>query len=317
MKNPLTVLIAFIIILVLALYMFMFQVRYDQVAVVTRFGKAEQGDREEGGSLVTKPGGYGRLPWPIQSVHKLPKTVQILEDQLEQLQTYDGYSVIMSRYVAWRIDDPLMFFVKHRTIESAQQKLKTLLREGQGVISSYRFDELVNADASKLKLEEIETRTAEQLTQRLKRQEYGIAIEQVGIRRVILPQPVTEKVFERMKSYRERLAQQTRSEGDAQAESITSQARSARDRILAFANRRAEAIKTEGKVEARSYYEVFKKNEDLAILMAELDALEEILANNTTFVFQSETVPPFHLFHDQPGQAPAGTPVAAGKRGDE
>ena len=90
-----------------------------------------------------------------------------------------------------------------------------------------------------------------------------------------------------------------------------------RDRILAFANRRAEAIKTEGKVEARSYYEVFKKNEDLAILMAELDALEEILANNTTFVFQSETVPPFHLFHDQPGQAPAGTPVAAGKRGDE
>ena len=63
MKNKLTFLIALAILAVLLSFMFFFQVRYDEVAVLTTFEKA---DKET--SIKTDPGLYFRWPWPVQRV---------------------------------------------------------------------------------------------------------------------------------------------------------------------------------------------------------------------------------------------------------
>ncbi len=295
MKNKLIFVFACIIAVVLLVYMFSFQVRYDQVAVLTTWDKADEPTRDaqggitDPGSLVLEPGIKFKGPAPIQKVKHYSKRIQLLEDQLSEVQTADGYAVIVKLYLAWRIDDPYAFFRRLETVPNARKQLTSMLSELEAVVSTYRFDQLVNTDPDMIKLEEIEQRSLEQLRQKLSmiNPGYGIKVEQVGIRRIILPENTTQKVFDRMAKTRERLAENARAEGDAEAGRIISQAESAKRRILAFAQRRAQAIRDEGNREAEQYFSAFREDEDFAIFQRQIDALEKMLEHNTTFVLDA------------------------------
>jgi len=298
MKNKLIFLLALIVAAFLVAYMFTFQVRYDEVAVLTTWDKAVEPHRDaqgnidpsNAGSLVLKPGIYFKAPTPIQKVRHFSKKIQLLENQLSEFQTSDGQTIIVKLYLAWRIDDPYAFFRTMETVDRAKkEQLGPMLSELNAVISTYRFDQLVNIDPNKVLLEEIEQKSLDQLRKKLGaiNPGYGIKAEQVGIRRIILPESTTEKVFESMAKTRELLAQQARSEGESQAKSITSQAESAKRRILAFAERRAQAIRDEGNREAEQYFSAFREDEDFAIFQRQIEALQKMLEHNTTFVMDA------------------------------
>ncbi|QDU72756.1 protease modulator HflC [Mucisphaera calidilacus] len=290
-----TLIIAVAVVCVLLFYTFSYTVRYDEVAVITRF------DSVVGDVAVEEPGLGFRWPLPIDRVYKYSKKLQLLEDQLEEFQTSDGYAVILRTDLTWRIEDPIAFFRSLRTVEKAQEQLRPLIRELTAVVSKYRFDQLVNNDPSMLALPEIEAAAKAELTSKLAGLGFGIAIERVGVRRLILPESTTEKVFERMRTTREALAEKARAEGRARASTIRSDAESARDRILAFAQRRAEGIRSEGLQEAASYYEAFKQNEELAIFLNAMQSLQEILANNTKFILDSGQIGASELFGEVEG----------------
>lgn len=306
-KQSVNLVIGILIAILLAAYMFTFQVRYDEVAVVTTFDKATPPqynadgsiDEENPGSLKLEPGLYFKWFWPIQSEYKYPKRVQVLEDQLEEQQTADGYAVIVNTYLAYRISDPHAFFRTMKDEDNARAQLRPLLREIRGIISQYEWNQLVNTDASKLRLAEIEAEALEQIQSRLTAQKYGIEAERFGIRRVVLPEAVTEKVFERMRQTRQSLAERARAEGDAKAAAIRSEARSAQQRILAFAERRAQAIRAEGDREAATYYRMFQENEQFAVFLRRVEALKAILANNTTFVLTAQDLTPLQLLEPE------------------
>jgi modulator of FtsH protease HflC len=298
MKNPTALLVAFIVLAVLAVYMFWFQVRYDEVAVVTRFNSAEKG------RLINEAGmRFEPLPWPFTKVYKYSTRLQILEDHLEQVQTADGYSVAVQTYVAWRIHDPMKFFTRLENVPNAQRSLQGMMSDLRGIISQYRFDELANTSPERMQLETMEARAAERLQQRVDAQDYGVTIEGLGIRRVVLPEAVTSTVFERMRKTRERLAEQARSTGDAEASFRRSEARSARDRILAFAERRAQAIRAQGDHEAASYYGSFASDEDFAIFLRKLEALKAMLKKHTTFVLDAKDITPLDMFVHDPARS--------------
>lgn len=306
MKNRFTFVLIAIVAVVLMCYMFIFQVRYDQVAIKTTFDRATED------SIIREPGSYFCLPPPIQRVTRYQTTIQILEDQLEEQQTADGYAVIVRTYLAWRIDDPLKFYIKLHDFQNAQEQLRPLLRDNRGIISKYRFDQLVNLDPAQLKLTDIEQESAQLLQQRINDQQFGIKVERVGLRRILLPESVTEKVFARMKENREALAEQARAEGRAKAAAIKSEAESAKKRILAFAERRAQAIRAEGEREAAEHYGKFAQNEQFAIFLRQLEALKTILAGgNTTFIFDPNELEALSLFKSPALTAPA--PGAAPK----
>ncbi|MBL4701784.1 hypothetical protein JYU15_01930, partial [bacterium AH-315-I18] len=290
MKNKISITIALVVVILLAAYACLFQVRYDEVAIRTHFDSA--GDK----SLITEPNLYVRWPWPIDRVHKYSKRLQVLEDQLEEQQTADEKAVIIRTYVAWRITDPLNFFKRLETNKSAQETIKhaeaqmvPLLRTTRGIISQYSFEQLVNTDASKLKLTEIEDKATAQLQSRIDDSGYGITIDKVGIRRVMLPEKTTESVFETMKKTRERMAANARQEGKAKAAAIQSDAETASKRMKAIAERRAQAIRAKGDREAAQYYASFAaEKEDFAIFLFKNEALKEMLKNNSTFVLPAE-----------------------------
>lgn len=297
MKSSLSVVIGIFVVVVLATYMFTFTVRYDEVAILTTFNRADeprfddQGGLLSPGSVRSEPRLYFRLPWPIQQVTVYPTRLQLLEDQLEEQQTADANSLIVKTYLAWTIEDPLAFFRRLQTIGEAQQQLHALLRDTKAVISRYDFTELANTDASRLKLRQVEQEMLEQVRGRLAATGYGIRVEQVGIRQLVLPERVTDAVFERMKSTRQRMAERARSEGAAQAAAIRSEAESASKRILAFAEQRALELRAEGDSRAAQYYDVFNQDQDLAAFLRRLETLKAAVPG-ATIVMPADQISP-------------------------
>jgi modulator of FtsH protease HflC len=295
MKNKLVFMVALAVLVVLASYAVMFQVRYDQVAVRTTWDKAvepvrnEAGEITEPGSLILDPGYGFKWPSPIQKVRVYSKRIQLQETQLSQVQTADGQTVAVKLYLAWRIEDPYAFFVSLETENNAREQLASMLSELTTVISIYRFDQLVNSDPAKIRLEEIEQKSLEQLKEKLGAIDpgYGIKVERVGIRRVLLPEDTTQEVFKAMVTIRESLAETARAEGDAEANTIISQAEAEKSRILAFAQRRAQAIRDEGNREAAQYFGAFREDPEFAIFQRQIEALQKMLAHNTTFVLDA------------------------------
>lgn len=287
MRNLTTLLIAAIIVLVLAFYMFCYQVNFDEYAVVTTWEKAdaptfaEDGSVVEAGSLVTEPGIYPKLPWPIQKVYRYPTKVQLLEQEFSQLKTFDENVVVLRTYVTWTIEHPYRFFVALENVERAKERIGTQVNNLLGEFSRYRFDQLVNTDPDALALTEIEQQVTQQLQNTIAGLDYGIEIKQVGIRRLLLDETTTEKVFERMRSTRQRLAASAEQEGENEATAIRSEAERVKGQILSFAEAEASRIRNEGLRDAVKNYDVFADNPELAIFLSKVDTLKKTLPGST------------------------------------
>lgn len=321
MKNQLGLLIGVILVIVLLVYMFAFQVRYDERAVVTTWDKAERPEYDkdgviipaQSGSVVVEPGLYFKWPWPIQNVHSYSTRLQILDSQQEQQITADGHSVIVRAYVAWRIEDPYAFFITLQNDATAQRRLRDLTQSLMtAVIGKYRFEDLVNRDPKLLKIKQVEDEALTQLRTRLAaiQPSYGIAVEELGIRKIVLPETVTQTVFASMRKTRERMAQDARTSGESAARATRDGAESVKRTILAFANRRAEAIRAQGAREASAAWGEFNEDTEFAKFMFTLDALKVALSKNTTFLLDAHG--PLEPFRNEPGTTPdtRPTPVA-------
>ena len=289
MRRLTTFLITCIIVMVLAFYMLFFQVGFDENAVVTTWEQAtaptysDAGEILEPGSLITEPGVYFKkfLPWPIKKVYRYPTKVQLLEQEPSQIVTEDDNSIVLETYVTWRIVEPYRFFVQLRNIEEAKRRLSSQMQNLLGEFARYRFDQFVNTDPDKLALETIERQATAKLKQEVADLDFGIQIEQVGVRRMLLAETTTEKVFERMRSTRERLAASAEQEGENRAEAIRAEAERVKGQILSFAESEASRIKTEGLREATQNYDAFADNPDLAVFLAKVQTLREMLPEST------------------------------------
>ncbi len=302
MKSTSTLFVGLVIIAFLGLYMVTYQVGFNEVVVVRTFGKAgpdavKRGDDPKGGFIGNL---YWRWPRPIQKLARYDMRIHIQEDRLEQQQTRDKHSIITQAYVAWRITDPLAFYQSHGTVDQATPKLTGSLRDARAALGEFTFDDLTNTDPEKLRLVEAEQAILKRLRDNIARQEtpWGITVEDVGIRRIILPETVTTNVFNTMKETRQRLAQSTETEGEAVALQIKSGAEAAKKKIEDFAELRAQQIRAEGAAAAAEYYRVFQQNEDFAIFLNKLKTLRGTLSNNTTFLLDTRVMP-FDMFAEQ------------------
>ncbi len=298
MKNRLILILGLLIGGILISYMFAFIVRYDEVAIVTTFGRVTEPTETDPGSVKREPRIYFRWPQPIQQVHHYSTQVQLLEERASEQTTADGFSVVVRSYLAWRIDDPLKY---HRTLggpDQARKVLESRLAVINEVIGRYRFDQLVNLDKDRVKLAEIEALAAAEMQKQLEGSGYGIKVEQVGIRRLVLPEQVTTQVFERMKTVRQAMAADAESIGKGQAARIKSEAESLKQRILAFARLRADEIRAQGIADAATHYRVFgqsKEAEQFAIFLREMEAIKEMFKHRTTFILGSDFAPLKHF----------------------
>jgi len=291
-RNPLILIIGALIGIIVLLLLFSFQVRKSEVAVVTTFGKPT--------SQYTEPGLKGKLPWPIQRVYKFDQRVQNFEDKQTEGLTRDGFNLIASVYVGWKITEVTNFFPTFagysEPIQEAEKGLERLLSHAKSaVFGKHPLSDIVSASDNGTNFIAIENEILAAVQTELRAQRYGIEIDFLGIKKLQIPESVTQNVFERMTSERKVLADRSQYEGEAEAAKIKSDAERKAGEMLARAESEATRIRGEGEAKAAESLKVFDQNSDLAILIFQLNALESSLKEHSILVFDPNT-PPFNLF---------------------
>lgn len=288
-RNALTLVVGVILLIIFFLLLFTFQVRQTEVVVLTTFAKPSAKPIEE-------PGLYFKWPAPIQRVYSFDKRIHSFEDAFDQLLTKDGHNLLASVYVGWTIEKPLEFFNSFPAgkPEAAKPQIESLVRfTKQAIIGQHAFSEFISNDPKNVKFTQIEKEIQENVS-KAALDKYGVKIQFVGIKQLGLPESVTAKVFERMTAERQRATDTIRAEGERQAIAIRSAADRDRSEILAKANAEAITIRGEAERQAMASFEAFKQNENLAVFLLELQALEKTLGKGATLVV-NPNMSPFHL----------------------
>ncbi|HEX5220357.1 MAG TPA: protease modulator HflC [Verrucomicrobiae bacterium] len=291
-KNLLTIIISAVLAVIFVLLLFTFQVRTSEVAVVTTFGRTT---RE-----ITEPRAFPffKWPWPIQKVYKLDKRIQNFEDKFTEAFTADGNNLLTQVYVGWRITDAKAFFPKFAggSTVAAERLLEDIVTAAkQSRVGQHPLGELVNADPRQLKFDAIEAEIRAQAQAQLALQNCGISIDYLGIKRLGLPESVTQSVFDRMTAERKGLADKLDAEGQAEARKIKSSADLAASKVISTAESKAREIRASGETVAADLLPAFQQNPELANFLSSLETLEASTRSKTTLIFDSRTLP-FNLF---------------------
>jgi membrane protease subunit HflC len=110
----------------------------------------------------------------------------------------------------------------------------------------------------------------------------GVQVLDVRIKRVDLPQEVSESVYRRMEAERKRVANELRSTGAAESEKIRADADRQREVILAEAYREAQRTKGQGDAKSAAIYaDAYQQNPEFYAFYRSLDAYRQSFKNKT------------------------------------
>jgi membrane protease subunit HflC len=283
-RSPLTIAVGFVLLLIFALLLFCFQVRKSEVAVVTTFGEFTR---------YAGPGAHFKWPWPIQNVHKFDQRIHNLEGKFDQVQTTNGYNLLIQAYAGWNISDPKRFFERFGTsVPKAEESLGDVLRNAvSAVVGRHPFAHFVSTDERELKFGEVEQEMLRRIQSEVATNSYGLEVRFLGIKKLGLPESVTEAVFEQMRKERQLLVTRIQSEGERQASDIKSAADAEAATTLANAEAEATKVRALGESEAAKTIETFNQDPELANFILQLSALEAFLKEKTILVLDTQTSP--------------------------
>ena len=293
-KNLITLVIAAVLLVIFALLLFTFQVRQSEVVVVSTFLKPTD--------TITNAGLYVKWPWPVQSINRFDQRVQTFADIPSETLTADSTMLLVNVFVGWKISDAKEFFPKFPggSTLAAQRQLENMLRSAKAaVVGKYNLSDFVNSDPAQLKFSEIESNIQKSVEMELAKNNYGISLEFLGIKKLGLPENVTQSVFDRMKAERTKFITEAQFKGEAEATKIKSAAERQAADVIANAQADATRIEGAGVAEAAKTLGVFQQNPELAIFQLQIQALKSSLNQKTTLIFDERT-PPFSLFQNLP-----------------
>ncbi len=223
------------VLLVISGTLFSVDQRYN--AIVFQLGEIK--------SVVSAPGLH--FKWPLlQNVRQFDMRILSYDDP-EPLRfiTSEKKPVLVDSFVKWRIKDVKQYYISVRGDEFAAT---TRIRQTISDSLQAEFGRRTVHDVVSGQRDEIMAQVRNKVDQELRR--IGVEIVDVRLKRVDLPQEVSESVYRRMESERKRVANELRSTGAAAAERIRADADRQREVILAEAYRDAQKIKGEGDAKA-------------------------------------------------------------------
>jgi len=217
-----------------------FQVKETELAIKFRLREIVATELE--------PGLHFMLPW-IESVQKFDRRVLTRNYPAEQFLTSEGKILNVDFYVKWRVTDVADYYLAtNGDEEAAAGRLAEIVKDGlKGVIAKRTIQQVVAAERSEF-IGDILQFAGKSVSQ------LGITLVDVRVKRIDLPDEVSESVYNRMRQNFARQASQLRAEGDEQAQRIRAEAERERTETLAVGNRDAEVIRGEGDAKAAATY---------------------------------------------------------------
>jgi len=276
--------IIFVLICTISIIMYfsIYTVSDNEWIIVTEFGNPVKIVKETG--LYLKKTGF------LQKVNRFDKRIDLFETQPTQLLLGDKNPIITVYYIAWRINDPRLFFESVGNTVNAKQKLNDMFSSHLGIVlGDYTIKNIINTNANEVKLCEIEEKIKKATTKSAEKS-YGIIIEKVGIQRLAYPSVVMRAVYERMKSERSKEADKIKAEGKEQASKILSEADKQAKEILAEAEKKALILKGEGDKEAMKIYsKAYSESPDFFNFLNSLEMYKKVLNEKTTLILSTDS----------------------------
>ena len=269
MSRPLTIaLIAIAAALVLA-SLSLFTVDQRQNAIVFRLGEPVH--------IITKPGLYFKFP-VLDNVRFFDVRILTFDaDEPERFITSEKKNVLVDSFVKWRIVDVLQYYVSVGGDET-----RARIRLAQTVNGNLRVEfgkRTIHAVVSGER-DQIMSLTRERADSDARK--IGVEVLDVRLKRVDLPQEVSQAVYRRMEAERKRVANELRSQGSAEAEKIRADAERQREVIVAEAYRDAQRIKGQGDAKASATYaQAFQQNPEFYAFYRSLEAYRQSLKNKS------------------------------------
>ncbi|MGE3180813.1 MAG: protease modulator HflC [Phycisphaerae bacterium] len=261
-------------------------VRFNELAVRSKFGKASPE------SVITKPGWYLKWPAPIETIKKYDARLRTTDTPESEIKTLDGKNLIVSAFALWRIEDAYKYFVRVVDDKEAEKQLRTRLGQVRSaMIGKREMGDFINLDQNVVQQNwsQLETDILEAAAPGIL-QDYGIELVSVGIRRISLPESVTQSVFQSMVQTANNLAQRYQKEGESEATAITSRAQADQRQILAFAATKADAIRSEGRRASNRILEGLENSDrEFYEFQQLLNTLRIALSQRTTFFLDANS----------------------------
>ncbi len=239
-KNFGSLLIGLLVVLVV-LSGSMFTVDQRQNALVFQLGEVV--------SVKKTPGLYFKMPL-VQNIRYFDTRILTLDAaDPERFITSEKKNVLVDSFIKWRVIDSKQFYVSVGGDEMrAQIRLNQTVNDGlRAEFGKRTVNEVVSGRREEIM--SIIRAKADQDARKI-----GVQVVDVRIKRVDLPETVSENVYRRMEAERKQVANELRSTGAAEAEKIKADADKQKDVIVAEAYRDAQRVKGEGDAKASAVY---------------------------------------------------------------
>ncbi|WP_404444371.1 protease modulator HflC [Sutcliffiella horikoshii] len=257
-----------------------FVVKEGEYKVVRQFGEVVK--------IVEEPGLNFKTPF-IQSVTTVPKYQMLYDEASAEINTRDKKRMLIDNYVVWRVENPELMISNLASLVNAETKMSefvfSVVRTELGQLN---YDDIINDEKSSRG--SLNDRVTERVNELLARDEYGIVVTDVRMRRTDLPPENEAAVFTRMISERQSTAQEYLSRGDADKNRIMANTDREVKEILAKAEADADTIRGQGEGEAAKVYnEAFSKDAEFYELYRTLESYKKTIDGETVIVLPSDS----------------------------
>ncbi|WP_047044204.1 protease modulator HflC [Vibrio mexicanus] len=281
------------------LLMSVFVVEEGERGMVIRFGRVLD---DNGVSRIYEPGLHFKMPL-FDRVKTLDARIQTMEGRTDRFVTSEKKDVLIDTYVKWRISDFGRFYLttgggNNLTAEALlERKVMDVLRSEIGsreikqIVSGPRNEDVL-PDSAEID-EEVATEAALQAleidgerdkimenvlsgTTESAMADLGVEIVDFRMKKINLPDEISESIYRRMRAERESVARRHRSQGREKAEVIRAQAELEVAKVLAEADRTARVTRGEADAEsAKIYSDAYSKDPEFFGFIRSLKAYEK------------------------------------------
>ena len=253
----------------------MFTVHMTQSVIVLELQKPKK--------TITEPGLYFKVPF-FQQVKYFSNQLLDNDSPPAEVITKDKKNLLIDNFTMFRIGDPLKFLETGRGEQGARARLDDII-----------YSEL-RVEIGRHDLTIIVTGTRDAIMQKvtkeanIKAAEYGLEVVEVRIKRTDLPPEIANSIFNRMRTERERIAMEYRSEGKEEATKIRAETDKEKTILVAEAYKQEQAIRGEGDgMSTKIYADAFGKDPKFFSFMRSMEAYKKSLKTDTTLLMSEKS----------------------------
>ena len=240
-----------------------------QRGVLLRFGEVVKTD--------LTPGLHFKTPF-VNSVRKFDGRILTVDSTPERFFTQEQKQLIVDSYAKFRVVDTAKYYTatsgeEFRAAALLSQRINDDLRNQ---VAGRSVQEVVSGERDQL-MEAVKDRLNESVLTEL-----GVEVIDVRVKKIDLPNEVSQSVYRRMNAEREKEARELRSEGKEIAEGMRAEADRKVTVIEAEAVRDAEIIRGDGDATAtRIYADSFNRDPEFYAFTRSLNAYQQTFANGS------------------------------------